>query len=275
MIDAHLHVWERARSNYPWIVPADWLDADFLPEAVMPDLEATGVDAAILVQADDTYGDTAFMLDVSRTHSWVVGVVGWVPLERSDEAESALVRWMQNGKFRGVRQLIHDDPRNILELPDVIRTLRMLAEAKMTFDVPDAWPRNLAAIARVADRIPDLTIGVDHLGKPPIGQPEYAEWRSELQAIAARPNTFAKLSGLQGLTKQFSADRLREAWDDALEAFGPSRLAWGSDWPMTVPYGGYSRAWAVTEELVRSLSDAEQHEILAGTARRAYRLASE
>jgi L-fuconolactonase len=93
-----------------------------------------------------------------------------------------------------------------------------------------------------------------------------------LRAVAAHPNTTAKVSGLQVPGRRFTAAEVRPAWEVALELFGPGRLMWGSDWPMTVLVGGYGAAWEVMSSLVAELSEAEQAQILAGTAASVYGL---
>lgn len=267
-IDAHLHLWDRARGEYAWITPdLGPLYADFGAEQAAAELAAAGMDSAILVQADDSAADTRNMLDIAAAHPWVIGVIGWVPLGEPSVAAAALEELTQRPVFRGIRQLVHIDPRaDVLDDPRVVETLGHVAKAELAFDVPDAWPGHVDAVARLAAVLPDLTIVVDHLGKPPADSG--AAWEAAIRQIAARSNTIAKVSGLQHL----NADAVRRVWDVALEAFGPGRLAYGGDWPMTVPYGGYARSWLSLSSLIAELSPDEQAAVLSGTARRAYRL---
>jgi L-fuconolactonase len=174
----------------------------------------------------------------------------------------------------GVRHLVHDDPRDdFLLLPTVRTSLRQLADRGIPFDVPDAWPRHLAATADLAGALPELRIVVDHLGKPPFGGADWDRWRATLAQVASHPSTVAKVSGLQVPGRPFTPEEVRPAWEVALELFGPERLMWGSDWPVTVLVGGYGHAWEVMSSLVAELSPHEQERILSGTARSVYRLA--
>ncbi len=109
-------------------------------------------------------------------------------------------------------------------LAPVRSSLRLLAERGIPFDVPDAWPRHLAATAELPE---DLVVVVDHLGKPPFGGRDWERWRATLAAVAARPNTVAKVSGLQVPGTPFTVAQVRPAWEVALELFGPGRLMWG------------------------------------------------
>ena len=120
----------------------------------------------------------------------------------------------------------------------------------------------------------ELRIVVDHLGKPPFGSDGWDRWHAALAEVAVRPNTVAKVSGLQVPGRPFTPAEVRPAWEAALELFGPARLMWGSDWPLTVLTGGYGSAWETMSSLVSELSPDEQGAILAGTATAVYRLSA-
>lgn len=270
LVDTHLHLWDLDRSPYRWITPAHGpLHTTIGPDRAATELKRAGVPRAVLVQADDTDADTDFMLEVSHREPWVAGVVGWVRLDDPPTAAARLDELAGEPALRGIRHLVHDDPRDdFLRLPAVRSSLRLLAERGLAFDVPDAWPRHLADVAALAAALPELTVVLDHLGKPPADPSDLAEWRRLFAAIAARPNTIAKVSGLQHLP----ADSLRPVWDAALELFGPDRLAWGSDWPMTLGGDGYPGTLAATMPLVEDLTADERAALLGGTAERVYRL---
>jgi L-fuconolactonase len=277
VIDAHLHLWDLQRSAYAWITPElGPLYTTITAERAHGELAAVGVGRAVLVQAEDSVADTEFMLEVAAEHDWVAGVVGWVRLDAPDVAAAQVERFVADPAFRGVRHLVHDDPRDeFLALPAVRSSLGLLAEHGLPFDVPDAWPRHLTATAELAGALPGLTVVLDHLGKPPHGKPEFQAWREAFTAVAARPNTVAKVSGLQVRGEPFTAAGIRPAWETALELFGPDRLMWGSDWPMTLLTAGYAGTWEVMAELLGELTEKEQGKILEGTAQRVYRLSAE
>jgi L-fuconolactonase len=271
--DAHLHLWDLDRSTYSWITPElGPLHTTITAERARAELDACGVDRAVLVQAEDSAADTGFMLEVADRCDWVVGVVGWIRLDEPATAEEQLGRWLGHPAFCGIRHLVHDDPRDdFLDLPAVRTTLRLVAGVGLPFDVPDAWPRHLAAVAGLAGALPELTVVVDHLGKPPTG-PTSGAWRAVLADVAARPNTVAKVSGLQVPGTPFTVEAVRPAWETALELFGPDRLMWGSDWPMTLLTAGYAGTWEVLSALIGELVPAEQELLLSGTAGRVYGL---
>ena len=271
-IDAHLHLWDLTVSDYGWLGPQFGpLHASWSAEQAEPELRRAGMDGAVLVQAEDSRVDTQFMLDTAAVNDWVLGIVGWVQLDSTDAASRDLDAWTQHPGFCGIRHLINDDPRDgFLDLPEVRASLAEVARRGLAFDVHDAWPRHLDQASHLAADLPDLTLIVDHLGKPPRGGADFPAWRDSMTRFAAHPNTIGKLSSLRRDGQPFTVDALREVFDLALAAFGPDRLMYGGDWPMTIPSGGYQPTWQVMSALIGELSASEQDAILGGTAARVY-----
>lgn len=276
IIDAHLHLWEfdGGADAYAWLrtAPAD-LRRRFSPEEAQVELDRAGVGSALLVQADDTAADTDYMLAVAAVNPWVLGVVGWIPLDDPQEADAQLERRNCQPDFRGVRHLVHNDPRDdFFALPAVRQSLGLVAQSGLPLDIPDAFPRHLAATAELAVALPGLSVVIDHLAKPPLGDQDALRiWEQQLRSCAELPNTVAKLSGLRRPGVSYDAATLRPVFDAALEMFGPGRLMYGGDWPMSVPAGGYQPTWQVIRELVGTLSPDEQTLIFHATALRVYR----
>lgn len=277
VVDSHLHVWDLETGDYSWLGPQHGpLYRSFGPGEAATELAAAGVDSAVLVQAEDSTRDTAYLLDVARRHDWVSGVVGWVRLDDPASAEQQLAEFAGQEYFAGVRHLVHDDPRDgFLALPEVRRSLGLLAARGLPFDVPDAWPRHLTATADLAAALPGLTIVVDHLGKPPRGEAGLADWAAALRRTAGYPNTVAKVSGLQRTGQPFTTDALRPVLHAALEAFGSARLMYGGDWPMTVAAGSYLSHWEVIDALIDELTSDERADLRHRTATRTYSLDGE
>ncbi|UVJ39345.1 amidohydrolase [Arthrobacter sp. CJ23] len=281
MIDAHLHLWELHGGSalgagaYAWLGPQHGgLFRSYGEAEARETLLAAGVGGAVLVQADDTTADTDAMLAAADRNHWILGVVGWIPLDKPAEAGEELERLVRNPKFRGVRHLVHDDPRDdFLELPEVRESLALLAAHGLAFDVPDAFPRHLGRTVQLARELPELTIVLDHLGKPPLAEAgSMAAWRRDFRALAVLPNTVAKLSGLHLPGVPYTAEALRPLWDEALDAFGPERLMIGGDWPVSTLGAPYGRTLEVLLELVGELDPAGRQAVLEGTAVRTYGL---
>jgi len=283
VIDSHLHLWTLdtfvtgGERPYPWLGPQHGaLYRSFGEDEALETLKAAGVRGAVLVQADDTVADTESMLAVAKRNPWVLGVVGWVRLDSPDECASQLDSFTAQPVFKGVRHLVHDDPRaDFLDLPAVRESLALVAQRGLAFDVPDAFPRHLGSTVRLARELPELTVVLDHLGKPPRSDASLMDsWRTDFLALGRQPNTVAKLSGLHASGLPYTSEALRPLFDTALDAFGAERLMIGGDWPVSTLGAPYGRTLDVLLELVSALSPSEQDLILEGTAIRTYGLAA-
>ncbi|MDO5502747.1 MAG: amidohydrolase family protein [Actinomycetia bacterium] len=273
-VDAHLHLWDPALGVYEWLTPdLGDLHAEFTPEQARAELDAAGVDVAVLVQAADSSRDTEAMLAHAAAHSWIRGVVGWIDLEAPGRADEDLDRLTEDPHFVGVRQLVHDDPRpDVYALPAVRQTAAILARRGLPLEVPDAYPRDLGSAADLARAVEGLTVVLDHLGKPPRGTDAWDDWAAALADFAKAPATVAKVSGLACPTAEFSIAALRPTFEHALSCFGADRLMFGSDWPITVAGSGYVGTHEVLDELVAELSPDEQAALRGGTALEVYGL---
>ena len=271
-IDAHHHLWDLQSGLYAWPTPADApIYRTFTAEELAPELIAAGIDATVIVQATDSLADTDAMIAAAKRHDWIAGVVGWLPLADVGMAERALdVR----PRLCGVRHLIHwEAAPDWLVRPEIQGGLALLARRGLPFDIVAVFPDHLPLIPAVAAAHPDLDLVIDHLAKPPFRADGWETWVSGMQAAAARPRVRAKVSGLDTAAGPgWSVEELRPAFDVALEAFGPDRLMFGSDWPVSTMASAYGEVVRATHALIADLVPSEQDRILGGTAVEVYRL---
>jgi L-fuconolactonase len=276
IIDAHQHVWDLARSPYPWLGPhvPQW-NRTFTFEELQPRLDRCGVTATVMVQSDDHDGDTELMLEVADQHPEVVAIVAYVPLDRPEEAARRLTELRRDDRVVGVRNLIHDrpDPDWILR-PEVDEGLSLLEDAGVTFDYVAVLPRHLAHVPTLVERHPRLRIVIDHLSKPPIGAADVEPWWSLIAAAAESPTVFGKVSGLYpgAAPESWTPASVRPFVERAVEVFGADRLMYGGDWPISVAAGGYDRVFDGLTEVLATLGDEDRAQVWSGTARRFYRI---
>ena len=282
VIDAHQHLWNLDRARYDWLARPEEAAINRTIEwpELEPQMRRTPISRTVLVQAADNAEDTTYMFEVADAHPEVAGVVGWVPLDRPDDAADQLQDLTRRPRFAGIRNLIHDQPDpDWLLRPDVTRGLALLEDARVPFDVVAVLPRHLEHVATLSERFPSLRMVIDHLAKPPIGGGPYEggdeRWRTLMTRAAANPNVFAKVSGLYPATgdpQAWTAEDLRPYVDHAVEAFGVDRLMFGSDWPVSEHAGGYVPVWQRLERLFAELTPPERAAITHDTAARFYRL---
>lgn len=271
-IDSHLHIWERTAGRYSWLVPESGpLFDDFPPAAAGSELGGAGVRGAVLVQADDSLEDATYLLEATQKYDWALGVVAWLPLDSPDQAAGLLEHYSEQSTVCGVRQLVHDDPRDhFYEMDEVREVAEMLVEHSLPVDIPDAWPRDLPQVVDLAARHPGLTVVLDHLGKPPVERAARGEWLAVMTAFSENPNTVVKFSGLHHPQRPFTVEGVLPLWEVCLELFGPQRMMVGSDWPITVGYGGYLPTWQTIQKLLSRVSSGERLAIEVDTVCRVY-----
>ncbi|NNN33237.1 amidohydrolase family protein [Streptomyces sp. S3(2020)] len=235
-VDAHHHLWDLAVRDQDWIAEDSPIRRDFTVADLAPEAAAAGVDRTVLVQTITVAEETPEFLELADTHDLIAGVVGWTDLTRPDVAdELARLRELPGGRhLKGIRHQVQGEPDpHWLLRADVRRGLAAVAEAGLVYDLL-VLPHQLPACVKAAEALPQLTFVLDHLGKPPIASGALEPWAADLRALAAHPNTVGKLSGLvtEADPATWTIDDLRPYADVALDAFGPDRLMFGSDWPV-------------------------------------------
>jgi L-fuconolactonase len=200
-------------------------------------------------------------------------VVGWIDLAAPSVADAvAGLRALPGGSFLcGIRHpvLVEPDP-GWLARPSVLRGLDALAVAGLCFDIV-VRPDQLAAAVSAVRSVPELTFVLDHLGGPSVGgSASPGPWEVAIRELGALPNVACKLSGAH--SEPARASDLRPYHETVLAAFGPGRLMFGSDWPVSSLTATYDEICDVYLELTADLSAAERHAIFDGTARHVYGL---
>jgi L-fuconolactonase len=278
VVDAHHHLWDLAVRDQDWITGDDLapLRRSFAVEELEREAAAAGVDASVLVQTVTVAEETPEFLAVAAASSLVAGVVGWTDLTAPDVADTlAALRELPGGQsLVGIRHQVQSepDPRWLLR-PDVLRGLTAVAEAGLVYDLV-VQPHQLDAAVDAAAAVPALTFVLDHLGKPPIASGLRESWESGVRALAAHPNTVGKLSGLvtEADWHKWTVADLRPYADTALEAFGPDRLMFGSDWPVCTLAASYREVLDSARTLTDALSESERVALFGATATRVYGL---
>ncbi|SDZ17805.1 L-fuconolactonase [Amycolatopsis xylanica] len=277
MIDAHHHLWDPSRRDYPWM-SASALDPIRRPYTV-DDLRAVarraGVRSTVLVQTVSSVEETVEFLETAADEPIIAGVVGWVDLT-ADDIDSQLARLANSGPLVGIRHQVENeaDP-GWLARPDVIRGLAAIGRAGLAYDLLVQTPQ-LAAARTAVDALPDMTFVLDHAAKPPIASGAWQPWADEFAKLAERPNVYCKLSGLvtEADWNQWRVGHLRRHAEHVFESFGAQRVMFGSDWPVCELAASYEVVVDAALSLTGPLSDLERAEVFEHTARRAYALES-
>jgi L-fuconolactonase len=274
IVDAHHHFLDPARIDYPFLRFLPDLARPLGADDLAPLVHAAGVDATVCVQAADALAETEFLLEQATRADWVAGVVGWVPLTDPLAAARALERYAAPGsRLRGIRHLIHDEPDpDWIAQPRVLESLELLAARGLTFDLSAFSARHLSHVPTLAERVPDLAVVVCHFGMPRVDQGEWEPWASAFARAAQNPRCCVKISGLDLFLGGPDAARIQRYVDHALACFGPDRMIWASNWPVSLQLKGYQELLDTGRAVLAACSAAERAAILGKNANRVYQL---
>jgi L-fuconolactonase len=276
-IDAHQHFWCYHPAEYEWIDDSmSPLRRDFLPHELERETKELGIDGVVTVQARQSLDETRWLCELAAEHSFVKGIVGWVPL--TDPAVKEHLGTLAHcHTLKAVRHVVQDEPDDqFLLRDDFNRGIDALGDFWLAYDLL-IFERHLPYAIECVDRHPYQAFVLDHLAKPRVRANELEPWASNIRKLARRENVFCKLSGL--LTEadwhHWSEHQLTAYWEVILNAFGPRRIMFGSDWPVCLLAGTYRSWYELCRRLTAGLSDEDQKRIFGGTAIEAYRLAAE
>lgn len=274
-IDAHHHLWNYNQQDYGWIGEhMEVLRRSFAPNDLKAEMDRAGITYSVAIQARQSIEETQFLLSAAAKHPFIKGVVGWFPLTDPDVGKD-LERFASNPRLRGVRHVLQDesDERYMLR-DDFNRGISALRKLKLSFDVL-IFERHLPQTIEFVDRHPEQTFVVDHLAKPRVRYHAVSPWREHIYELAKRQNVYCKLSGLatEGDHARWTKEQLLVYIDVVLQAFGPHRVMFGSDWPVCLLAIPYQRWVSIIGDEIAKLSQQEQARIWSGTAIEAYKLA--
>jgi len=275
IIDSHQHFWTYTEAEFGWI--DDRMSAirrDFLPRSLFYEIDPCGVSGTVAVQARQSLEETGQLMLMADENHWIQGVVGWVPL-RDPNVAAHLERLSSFARFKGVRHVLQAEPDEFMEDSAFNEGIRKVSSLGKVYDLLIV-ARQLPAAIRFVDRHPGLPIVLDHIAKPTIAGLPPAEWVDGIRDLARRDHVVCKFSGLVtevvGEGWRWTPELLKPYFEVVLEAFGPQRLMFGSDWPVCLVASQYVQWLDFVKECVACLSKDEQAAILGANADRVYDL---
>lgn len=274
-IDSHQHFWKYDPIEYGWIGPdQSVLKRHYLPDDLEPLLASQRIDGCVAVQARQNLEETDWLLELAHQSDFVKGVVGWLPIQDSD-FEGALEAYRDRTRLVGLRHVIQAEPDDAFILrPDFNEGISRLENTGLIYDIL-IFEKHLPPAIEFVDRHPNQQFVLDHIAKPVIRSERFDEkWRQNLMELGRRENVACKLSGMVTEVRDDDWDEalLAPYFDAAMEAFGPERLMFGSDWPVCLLRSDYSKWVRCVERFTDSLSRDEQAAIWGENAQRLYKL---
>lgn len=275
LIDSHHHLWKYSADQYPWIDDQmAVLRRDFWSEDLDEIAQTHAIDGFVTVQARQSLEETETLLSICDSQPLIKGVVGWVDFA-SEQVTEQLDRLGSHTGLKGLRHVVQDEPDNGFILgKDFNRGISALVGRDLVYDVL-IFARQLGPSIEFVSSHPAIPMVLDHIAKPSVQTGKVdADWEANIRRLAEFPNIACKFSGVatEVADPTWDIETIRPYWDVVLDAFTPSRLMYGSDWPVCLLRTEYGRWIRTVRELAGELSSDERDEFLGGTAKRIYHL---
>ena len=284
LVDTHVHFWDHRVDGLYW----RYLDPGFDHPRLkgMQGLDAprfTGVELraqagehapARIVHVQSCVEaapglETAWLQSMADEHGYPDAIVAQA---HPAEADISAVIEANSGHrlLRGVRDML--SPATI-DTDAFATGFDLLADAELSLEVLVPYSR-FDAVCVLADRRPDATVILGHAGQPERRDRDYyAEWSRGIDKVATRPNIVVKISALaSGADPDWSVNSIRPWVLHCIEAFGPERAMFGTNWPIDRLFGSYAALVEAYLEIISALTAAERRALLTATATRVYRL---
>jgi predicted TIM-barrel fold metal-dependent hydrolase len=293
-LDAHVHFWDLGGPiRYGWLTPpfsaegpngsVESIATDYGLDNYLADARGWNVVGVVHVDAG---ADAAQALDETRWLQRIAdqrgmpnGLVAFAALD--DPQVGPLLEWQASfANVRGIRQIVnwHREPNRTYSGADTTlnpaweRGYALLAKFGLSFDL-QCYPGQMAHIAGIASRHPDVPVMINHMGMPVLTDSDgRAEWRQGMTALASLPQVSVKLSGLGFIERQWTVEAMRPLVLETIELFGPDRAMVASDFPTDKLFADFDTCVGAIEAITADFSVDERRDLFGRNAARLYRL---
>jgi L-fuconolactonase len=279
LIDAHIHVYDPTRpGGVPWPPPSDkLLYRRVLPEDYRAEPKPQPVGGAVVMEASPWLEDNQWVLELAQNEPFILGFVGNLPMGTKEFA-GHLKRFSAFPKFRGVR-LRDQKLQPLITDAAFLADLRLLAGHDLALDLAGG-AEILTFADQLAKTVPRLRIVIDHLAGVVVdGKTPPAAWLGQMKTLAKHRNVYCKLSGLvegtghsDGLAPR-AVDFYAPVLTTMLELFGPDRLMYASNWPVSGHFAPLAVVQGIVAEFCQRQGQAVTKHLFSSSAKAAYGLA--
>ncbi len=274
IIDTHHHFWNYNAAEFGWIDNEMCnIRQNFLPKDLQTTINDANVSGVISVQARQTEDETKWLLSMAEQNDFIKGVIGWLPLS-AESIEEKLEQYAPNKWLKGLRHVIQEEKDPEFMLGKYFnKGISLLKKYKLVYEVL-IFEHQLPNSIQFIDQHPNQYFVLDHIAKPKIKQNEIANWASNIKELAKRDNVTCKISGMvtEADFKSWNNEQLQPYFDVILKAFGPSKLLFGSDWPVCLVATKYKEWLDLVKKVISVFSKEDQEKILYKNALKIYQL---
>lgn len=259
-------------------LPYQSLKGDYTLSEYDEYVENLNVDTIIFMECDCNLShyaeETYFATGVAYLDSRIKGIVSAFPIEEGYKRENDLDKLLMNKLVKAIRRLVRFESKEFMLDSDFIDGLKMLEKRSIPFDLCISLEQ-LEVVPKLVEQVPSLPIMLDHIGTPHIRDEDKFEfWKTWIKEIAKFPNVYCKLSSL-------ATEANPKKWTDAevipyiktlLEEFGVDRLAFGSDWPVSLVAATVEESVALLLKALEEYSESDKRKIFRDNALKFYNI---
>jgi L-fuconolactonase len=278
MIDAHIHLWDIERLDYPWLGQVPSINRSFLIADYDAAIGGEAVDAMVFVQCecrrDQHLDELAWVQSIADADPRLRAIIPWAPLEDGGAVAQELAQIAEDPRVKGVRRIIEfEEDIDFCARPGFVRGVQLLGEVGLHCELT-IGPRNFPNVIKLVEACPDTRFILDHIGCPNIAAGEIEPWRTHLRNFASSGPHACKFSNLvcNADLERWTADDLRPFAETVFEAFGEDRILWASDWPHCLRASSWRRWFDTAVALTGPLGPGARRKIFHTNAKSFYRI---
>ena len=266
-IDAHQHFWQFDPVRDQWISEEmKVLKRHFMPEDLEPILKNNDIDGCVSVQADQSVTETHFLLSLAEKHSFIKAVVGWIDL-KAPTLEEQLVQLKAKPLLKGFRHILQAEENDFMLDQAFLKGVFALFKHNFSYDIL-VYHNQLGHVINFIESLPPMRLVIDHFAKPDLKQSNYQQWLTYMKSIAPFEHVYVKLSGLitEADWNNWTKDQIAPIIREIIQLFGPDRILYGSDWPVSLLAGSYEQVLELAYEGMSDLNASEKDQIMGQNA---------
>lgn len=286
IVDTHQHLWDLSKLRLPWLKSAEELNRSYLMQDYLQAAKGLGVAKTVYMEVDvavdQQRAEAEYVIDLCRRRDnpMVAAVIGGRPA--ADNFRAYITRFKDSPYVKGVRHILHGP--QLCRDRKFVEGVRLLGRLGMSFDLCMP-PNHLAAGAELVGQCPDTRFILDHCGnadpkafRTGAGQAggghDPDQWRRDIGRLARRKNIVCKISGIVAEADKatWTAADLAPIINHCIEAFGPNRVMFASDWPVCTTVATLAQWVGALKEVIRRQSKIQQRKLLHDNAVRFYGL---
>jgi L-fuconolactonase len=269
VVDTHIHLWDRARHEYPWL--ARWPHLGERVDAALLIRTAPGLAGAVFIEAavrpEDARAELAWLAGEAADCPFPVRVVA-----QQLPGEPSWWTAAPGGELvAGVRRVMHMAEPGAISDEGFVAEARAAGAAGVVVDLTIGHEQ-LGEVEYLVRDAPDTTFVLDHLGKPAPQDGGFDTWAAAIARVAANGNVVCKLSSIavQPGNPPFQPEVAVRYVAHALAVFGADRCAYGTDWPVVTHAASFGTWLDVVASALVGATATERVAVFADTARETY-----